>query len=780
MTFANSVRAGLLAIALTVIMPLTGLLPQVFGVENAMAQRVAVISVTGNQRVDDATVKSYLTIRVGDVATNDAIQSSIASLNATGLFSTVSVRYSSGTLAVGVRENQVVSSVLFEGNKRFTDDDLIRMVNLASSGTYTDERLAADKRTIELAYSDAGYTGVTVTPRTEVTDDNRIRVVFAINEGDRAGVAAINFTGNTAISGWVLKDVITTKETNLLSWLFLDDEYSEDKLEADKAAIKRYYADHGYPDARVLSAVADYDASKNAYYVNFTIDEGEHYTFGDVSIETSLPGLNADALRGNIQTYSGAGYSQADLEKSVADIGYRATGQGYPFAEVRPRLERDVATHTFRVTYLVDEGAHVYVERIDIIGNTKTRDFVIRRELDFGEGDPFNRALLTRGKAKIEALGYFSSVVMTTSRGSAADKVVLTIAVDETSSGSYGATAGWDSNAGLLGELSLTERNFLGRGQYLKISVGASLDPTSLGSNQTYGFSFTEPRFMGSKVSAGIDVSRAITDESSSAFYGSDVISGQIRIGIPLTDELTLTPFFGLQQSTYADLIAPTSALVTNGQVLAKGTVGYKLNFTKVDDVAMPRNGFVAELTQSYAFLDHNFLSTEARARYLVEVVPDSGVVLSVRGQAGYLYDFSGAGVHPTETFKPGQRLVRGFAAGGLGPRGPLVAGATNGETYGTTAYAGVSAELEFPIPMLPESYGLRGAIWADAGWVGGASAASPVPVSGISTSLRTSAGASLLWNSPFGPLRGDYAFYINGATGDIPQRFQFTISTLL
>ncbi|MCB9993850.1 MAG: outer membrane protein assembly factor BamA [Hyphomicrobiaceae bacterium] len=780
MTIAKFVRAGLIAFALTVLMPLTGLLPQVLGVEQAMAQRVTVITVSGNQRVDDTTVKSYLTIRVGDLATTEAIQASIASLNATGLFSTVNIRYGSGTLAVAVSENRVVASVLFEGNKRFTDDDLVRMVNLASSGTYTDERLAADKRTIELAYEDAGYTGVTVSPTTEVTEDGRIRVKFNINEGDRAGVAAINFTGNTTISAWVLKDVISTKETNFLSWIFLDDEYSEDKLQADKATIQRYYADHGFPDARVLSAVADYDAEKNAYYINFTIEEGDHYTFGTISMETSIPGLNADALRGYVHTYSGQGYSQADLENSIADVGYRATGQGYPFAEVRPRLDRDIATHTFNVTFLVDEGAHIYVERIDIIGNTKTRDFVIRRELDFSEGDPFNRALVSRGKANIEALGYFSSVQITTSQGSAADKIDLTIAVVESSSGSYGATAGWDSNAGLLGELSLTERNFLGRGQYLKISVGASLDPTNLGANQTFGFTFTEPRFMGSKVSAGIDVSRAITSESSSEYFGSDVIGGQVRFGVPLTDELTVTPFVGYQYSTFTDLTKPFSGLVTNGQVLNKGTVGYKLNFTKVDDVQMPRNGFVAELTQSYAFLDHNFLSTEAKARYLVEVVPDSGVVMSVRGQAGFLYDFSGAGVNPTETFKPGQRLVRGFAAGGLGPRGPVVPGATYGETYGTTAYAGISAELEFPIPVLPESYGVRGAIWADAGWVGGASAAAPVPVSGISTNLRTSAGASLIWNSPFGPLRGDYAFYINGATGDIPQRFQFTISTLL
>lgn len=774
MTLNKIFRTCLTAIAFTVVLPLTGLAPQVFGIEAAQAQRIAAITVSGNQRVDDATVKSYLTLRVGDAATNAGIQSSIASLNSTGLFSSVGVRYSSGTLAVSVSENSVVSSVLFEGNLRFSDNDLYAMVNLGSSGTFTDARLNSDVRTIQLAYENAGYTGVGVSARTEPAVDGRIRVVFVVNEGERASIGGINFTGNNAMSAWTLKDVISTRESHLLSWLFLDDEFSEEKLAIDKQLIQRFYADRGFPDARVLSAVAEFDAERNAYFINYTIAEGDRYTFGNVSLETSIAGLDSNVLQGYIQTYSGGGYSQADLQSTVEDLAYRATGQGFSFAEVRPRLERNVANKSFDVTYLIDEGSRIYVERINIVGNTKTRDFVIRRELDFGEGDPFNRAIVARGKSNIEALGFFNIVSITSARGSAADKVIINIAVDEKSTGDYGATAGYDTSEGVLGELSLTERNFLGRGQYLRIAIGASL------TGQTYDFSFTEPRFMGTRISAGIDLSKSIQEESATAYYGSDITSGRLRFGVPVTEELSVTGFVGLQQTTFADLSNPTSGLVADGQTLLKGTVGYTLNFSNLDDVNNPRNGFIAELSQTYAFLDHNYLSSEIKARYLVEIVPDSGVVASLRGQAGILNDFSGAGVHSTETFRPGQRLVRGFASGGMGPRGAVVPGATYGETYGAMAYAGISAELEFPIPVLPESYGLRGAVWADAGWVGGQSTASPAAVSGIDMDIRTSAGASLIWNSPFGPLRGDYAFYVDGATGDIPQRFQFTISTLL
>jgi len=767
MQYKMLVRSLFLALAIIVTSPLAGV-GLFSGVEAAQAQTVQRISVSGNTRVDDSTVVSYLTVRVGEVATTARINSSTDSLLASGLFSTVNVRFGSGTLTITVSENPIVASVLFEGNQRFSDDELLAMVDMASRGIFTEERLATDEQSIKLAYDQAGYTNIGVDARTEVLENDRIRIVFVINEGERAGIAAINFTGNNSFRADQLKGVIQTRESHLLSWLFSDDKYDEDMLAVDAERIRIYYANHGFPDAQVLSAVAEFDASRNAYFINFTISEGERYTFGDIAIETSIAGIDTEALKPAITTYRGNRYSAATLQKSAEEIAFRATGQGYAFADVRPRLDRDIANRTFNITYLVDEGARVYVERINITGNEKTRDFVIRRELNFAEGDPFNRSMVSRGKSAIEDLGFFSTVNVTTDRGSAADKVVINIAVVETSTGDYGATVGYSSTEGVLGEVSLTERNFLGRGQYLKVSIGASQ------SGQTYDFSFTEPRFMGLKVSAGIDLNKQIVEENASNFYGTDATGGQVRFGVPVTDMVNVNLFAGYESKRFMDANAPTSAVVTNGQVRNKAFVGYTLVYNGVDDIQSPTTGLYATFTQQYVGLNNNYIKTEARGRYFVPLMEDSGIVASVKGQAGIINDLSGAGNHTTESYQLGPSLVRGFEAAGMGPR------AGTGEGLGATYYAGVSAELEFPVPVVPESYGLRGAIWADAGYVGTPSIASPAAVGGVTQPLRTSVGASVIWESPFGPLRGDFAHVLQKDAADRTQVFQLTLKSLL
>ena len=674
-------------------------------------------------------------------------------------------------VALAQAQEQLVASVLFEGNRRFPDSQLLTMVDISASGIFSQQRLAADIESIRQAYDREGFLSVSVTARTEATADGRVRVIFTVNEGERAGIAGINFTGNNAIGGNNLKGAMLTKETGILSWLLRDDTYDEQKMAVDRERIRLYYANRGYPDAQVNS-VAEYDASRNAYFVNVTVNEGQRYKFGDVGIETSIDGLNTDGLRGTVRTGKGGNYSVADLQKSIEQMAYEATAQGYSFADVRARLDRDVATGTFNVTYLVDEGARIYVERINITGNVKTRDFVIRRELEFAEGDPFNRSMVIRGRNSINDLGYFSKVDVSTAPGSAPDKIVLNINVEETSTGEYGATAGYSTSDGILGEISLSERNFLGRGQYLRAAIGASQ------SGRTFDFSFTEPRFMGLKVSAGMDAYHRIYDETSTSYYGSQVTGGQLRLGVPLTSALNAQFFGGYERKVIKDVDAPKSALVTDGDAFNKAFVGYTLTWNGVDDIRKPTEGLYATFSQQYIGWDHNLLKTEARARYFVPLIQDSGIVASVRGQAGVINSLDGGSVHAVEAFSPGSQLIRGFEGRGLGPR------LTSGEYLGATMYAGISGEIEFPIPGLPENYGLSGAIWADAAWIG----SDTLPGLGTGTfdagsndePLRTSVGASLIWKSPFGPLRGDFAHVLNKSTEDRTQVFQFTISTLL
>ncbi len=673
-----------------------------------------------------------------------------------------------GVVAAQAQE-QLVGSVLFEGNRRFSDAQLLAMVDVSASGIYTSQRVSADVESIRQAYDRDGFLGVTVTSRTEATADGRVRVIFQVNEGERAGIAAINFTGNNAISGGNLKGALLTKETGILSWLLRDDTYDEQKLAVDRERLRLYYANRGYPDAQVTS-VAEYDAARNAYFINFTVNEGQRYQFGDIGIETSINGLNTDVLRSTVQTGKGAQYSVSDLQGTIEDMAYEATTQGYSFADVRARLDRDVATGTFNVTYLVDEGARIYVERINITGNTKTRDFVVRRELAFGEGDPFNRSMVIRGRQSIQDLGFFSKVEVTTAPGSSPDKVVLNINVTETSTGEYGASAGYSTSDGVLGEVSLTERNFLGRGQYLRAAIGASQ------SGRTFDFSFTEPRFMGLKVSAGFDAYHRISDETSTSFYGSQSTGGQVRFGVPITSALNASFFGGYERKVIKDNNPDNSALVADGQEFNKAFIGYTLTWNGLDDVKSPTEGLYATFTQQYIGWDHNLLKTEARGRYFLPVLDDSGIVASVRGQAGVVNSLDGGSVNAVEAFMPGSSIIRGFEGRGVGPR------LQNGEYLGATMYAAVSAEIEFPIPALPESYGLSGALWADAAWIDGlpGTGTSTLDPASQDTPLRTSIGASLIWDSPFGPLRGDVSHVLNKSTADRTQVFQITLQTLL
>lgn len=759
-------RGAFLALALLFLAP-AGVGGTILGVQAAQAATVSKISVSGNKSVDTAAIIKYLALKVGDEATAAKLSASVDALQATGLFRTVSVNMQGSTLVVRVTENAIVASVLFEGNQRFTDANLVAMIDLMNRGTVDQAGLDRDIASIKKAYTDVGYTDVSVTTRLEPVGDGRTRVVFVINEGGRTGIAAINFVGNNSINAWSLKSVIRTHESGWLSWLLRDDNYTQEQLEQDRVLIQQYYANHGFPDAQVTSAVAEYNAERKGYFITYTIVEGDHYTFGKIGVETSISGLDANTLTGTIRTRQGDRFSAADLARSAQDMAVEASNLGYPFADVRPRVDRDAATGTFAVTYLVDEGQHLYVERINITGNTKTRDFVIRRELGFAEGDPFNRALVTQGKTSIEALGFFSKVDIGVEPGSAPDKVVLNINVTEQSTGNYGVTAGYDTASGILGELSVEERNFLGRGQYVKASLGASQ------TGKSFDFSFTEPYFMGLKMSAGVDAYYRITDETPTNFYGTKSAGAQFRFGLPLTRDISASLFTGFDQTTIADS-NHDSLFFTDGQVLNRGWVGYGMTLNTLDQNKHPTEGIYATLSQEYDGVSYNFLKTEAKARYFMPILPDGGIVGSVKGQAGIINSFGAGGLNPTQAFNYGGTLVRGFQVQGMGPR-------HLGQPMGYTAYAGASAEAEFPIPMLPETYGLHGAIWADAAVIGGQGAPGfAVDANSVDQPLKSAVGASIIWDSPFGPLRGDVAYVITKATADKTQMFSLTLQTLL
>jgi outer membrane protein insertion porin family len=676
-----------------------------------------------------------------------------------------------GVTAVTAAEEKLISSVLFEGNQGISDKDLALLVNVSGRGSFTDATLAADVESVRQAYIAKGYVNVKVATRLETGEAGRTRIVFVIEEGTRTGIAAINITGNHAIPTGTLKSILRSHETGLLSWLTKDDSFSDDQLQIDKLLIENYYADHGFPDAQVTSAVGEYDTKRNAYFVNFTVAEGERYRFGAVTVESSIAGLSTSALESIVRTHKGDIYSQGDLKRSQEDMAAEATSQGFAFADVRPRVERDATSGVFNVTYLVDEGARLYVERINITGNTKTRDAVIRRELDFSEGDAFNRSMVQRGKAHVEALSYISSVNVSMEPGSAPDKVVLNVAIEEGQSGDYGATFGYDTEAGVIGDLSFTESNFLGRGQYLKASLGVNNT-----GGRTVDFSFTEPRFMGLDLSAGVDVYHRIQDETKENLYGTTATGGQIRFGARLTRDVTASVFTGVESKVINDRSAPTSSRYTDGEEFNKAWVGYSLNYNTLDNGRHPTEGMIASFTQQYIGWDYNLLKTEAKARYFVPLMSEYNIIASVKGQAGYLNSFSGP-VGPLEAYRNPSGIVRGFQPGSFGPK-------KGSESLGFTGYIAGSAEIEMPLPMIPETWGLRAAVWADAAVISGngdfdTSIGSP-DANSVDNDVKSSAGLSLIWDSPFGPLRADYSFVQSKASTDKEQRFTLTLQRVL
>jgi len=802
-------RSVFLALALLFAAPFLGAAPMV-GMSAAQAAGVTKISVSGNHSVDTETILTIIPVKVGESSSPALLSTATAALYKTGFFKTVSVTQSGSIVFVKVSENPTVAAVLFQGNQRFSDAELLTMVQVGSHGAYSPERLQSDVDSIKSAYNSAGYTSATVSVQTAVVDGGRSRITFVINEGNRSGIAAINFTGNNAFNAGTLKGVIHTKESGWLSWLLHDDTYDPQLVEIDKQLIRLYYANHGYPDAQVTSAVAEYDTKRNGYFVTFSIVEGDRYTFGPSQVETSIANLRTGDLQSTIRTDQGGSYSQQDLQKTASDMAFAATSQGYPFADVRPRIDRDAANHKLNVTYLVDNGPRVYVERINITGNQKTRDFVIRRELDFSEGDPFNQALLERDRTAIQNLGFFKSVDISTEPGSAPDKVVIDVVVVEQSTGDYGITAGYSTQDGILGEISLTERNFLGRGQYVRAAVGASA------TGRTFDFSFTEPRFMGLKISTGVDLYHHISGQSATSYYGVTTTGGQFRVGMPITESLSGNIFVGAEQKSYsvsgdctsdADGSAvdcpplagqtqnwPTSQVVSDGDVFHKAFIGYNLNYSTLDDQKHPTTGLYAVLSQQYDGWDFNYVKSDLKARYFMPLF-DTGMVASVRGQAGIINNLGGGDVPATEAYKLGSTLVRGFEGGGFGARlneqnncgeGPTPGGSCGapGELLGETAYAGLSAEVQFPIPMVPESYGLSGAVWADSAWIDGVPSLGGKGGTLDSTStdnpLKASVGGSVIWDSPFGPLRGDIGYVLSKATADRTQVFQITLQTLL
>ncbi len=516
-------------------------------VGTAEAAVVSRVDVRGNQRVEADTIRNLLSIRPGQNTTDADLDEGVRKLYSTGLFSDVRINQQGGTVVVEVNENQIVNQVLFQGNSRLKDEQLTAAVQTASRGAYSQATAESDVAAIQEAYTRIGRSDATVSVRTAPIENNRVNVVFEINEGDRTKIAQIDFVGNNAFGDGRLKEVIALRESGILSFLQRNDVYDNDRLRADEETLRRFYFNRGYADFRVVSATADLNEAENRYFITFTVEEGERYTFGNVSVDSTIPGIDGSTLQGVLKTETGDVYSAQRIEESLVALTNRVAADGFAFAQVTPRGDRDFTNRTISVNYVIDQGPRAYIERLEVRGNTKTRDYVIRREFDVSEGDAFNQVLVQRAKQRLERLGFFEKVNISTAPGSESDRVVVVVDVVEKSTGEFsiggGYTTGGESD-GPVAEIGITERNFLGRGQFVKVSAGFGADTTS------YQLSFTEPYFLGRRLAAGFDI---YTTKNTSESYDVERIGGDLRVAAPITTELTAQVAYNFKSEEFGD-----------------------------------------------------------------------------------------------------------------------------------------------------------------------------------------------------------------------------------
>jgi outer membrane protein insertion porin family len=786
------VRGLLAALLVLSTVPLSLGLSASFGDFSAHAQGVIqVIRVEGSKRVEPETVRSYLTFSTGDAYDPAQIDASLKALFATGLFQDVRIRREGSTIVIIIVENPIVSRVAFEGNREIEDDTLASEVQLKARAVYTRARVQADVQRILNLYRRQGLYAAQVDPKIINLDANRIDVVFEINEGQATKVRAINFIGNAAFSDSQLRYVISTTQTTILSFLKGTNIYDPDRLNLDRELVRQFYMKNGYADVRVVSATADLDRDGRGFFITFTIEEGERYRFGVIDIESSLPSLNVEALRGYTLTRSGRVFNSEKVEKTIEALTIGVSEQGYAFGQVKTRLDRDPTTATMNIVFVIDEGPRVYIERINIVGNFRTEDGVIRRQFRLAEGDAFNRLLVEAARKRLRALGFFKTVEVETEPGSAADRVIIVVKVLEQPTGELSFGAGYSTSEGVIGDVSITERNLMGKGQYVRLGFSGSLERAQV------DFSFTEPYFLDRNLAAGFDLFHKEVDLTNVASFKQRSTGGNLRLGFPIADNTQMGLRYRFEQEDIFDVSNNASLAVKESEGVSNtSSVGYTITYDTRNLPQAPTSGVFTSFSQDFAGVggDVQYIRSVVDARGYYPI--NNKITLVGRAQGGSITGWGGQDVRLTDLFFKGGETIRGFERAGYGPRdacenpstGQRVDQCTR-DSLGGQLFWATTAEVRFPFPYVPDSLGMQGAIFVDAGSLWDPSqiavdAIYPAPPKGEgsfifdSAEMRLSTGFSIIWQSPLGPLRADIAQALLKADFDKTELFRFGAST--
>ncbi len=729
-------------------------------------QRIDDIRVTGVERIDPETVIAYMDVRPGDPATQATLDRALKSLFRTGLFADVALKQEGGVLRVDVKENPVINVIAFEGNDDIKDEELRAEVRLRPRQVFTRTKVQSDLNRLLQVYRRNGRYSVQIEPKVIRLDQNRVNLVFEIDEGPVTKVESIRFVGNKRFDDDLLRSEITTKESRWYRFISANDRYDPDRLAFDEELLRRFYLSRGYADFQVISAIAELSKNRKDFFVTFTVEEGQRYKVGEVAIDSRLRDFDASVLRDEITLSSGDWYNANEVETSVDNMVNALGDLQYAFVNVRPRTERNRQAQTIDLAFEISESPRVFVERIDITGNVRTLDKVIRREFELVEGDPFIRSKLQESEQNIRDLNFFEEVEVNARPGSAPDKSVVEVDVAEKSTGELSVGAGFSTSDGPLADFRIRERNLLGKGQDLLLAA------TVAGERTEFDLSFTEPYFLNRDLSAGFDLFHITRDLQDEASFDQRRTGGALRIGYPLSEKWRQTLRYRYERNDIRDVADDASLFISEQEgVRNTSAISQRISFDSRDSRLFPTDGLNAWLDTELAGLggDAQYVSGRLGASWYYPVL--DSVVFNLLGETGAIQGWGDEEVKINERFFLGGTTLRGFETAGVGPRDVLTDDALGGNYF----YRG-TAELSFPIG-LPEELGVKGHSFTDFGtlWdVDGTSGANLVD----ENSIRASAGLGVSWRSPLGPVRVDYAIPYADEEFDQEENFRFSFGT--
>ena len=767
-----------------------------------LPQIIKNIQVQGNQRVEANTVASYLLFAPGDPYSEDRIDLSVKTLYATGLFADVAIDPRDGNVLIRVIENPIINRVILEGNKSLKSDKITDEIEAEPRAIFTRSNIQEDVQRIIELYRQSGRFGATISPKVVQQPQNRVDLIFEISEGPVTGVKRINVIGNSEFSDRRLRKEMATEESIWYKFFSSNDNYDPGRLEFDREQLRTFYTNRGFADFRVVSAVAELTPDQEDFYITFTVDEGEEYTWGDITVETELDDLSSDFLERLISIAPGTIYNASRVEEVIDTLNFAAGTSGYAFVDIQPNIKRNRDEKTVDLVFNVVEGPRVYIERIDVVGNTTTLDYVIRREMELVEGDAFNRILLDRSRNRVRSLRFFEEVEITERQGSAPDRAIVEVAVKEQPTGELSFSAGFSSADAFLVDLSITQRNLRGRGQLLRFVIRASSN------RREVDLRFTEPRFLGRNLAAGVELFDVVIDFLDEAGFRQSRTGGQVTLAFPLTENTTLSTRYSIRQEdielpgtdcTQIDFSVPSSLTSLCEQVGGRlsSIIGYTFGWDRRNDPITPTRGFDLRFSQDVAGLggDVKYLRTDFEANAYRGLFKD--VIASATLSGGYIRGWGGDPVSINDRYFKGNFDFRGFDNAGIGPRvvsyDPLTGEVVQRlNSLGGNAFGLAAAEVSFPVGI-PN---LLGSLFAEAGTVGLLdedfqfdTGIDPVTGEQLTSAgsfqrteddlaIRATVGASVFWESPFGPIRFDFTKPLRQFDFDERKSFQFTTRT--